>query len=225
MPHRNTTKLRRAENEAPPTVSESRDTGKFDTPGDGSWRGFDLAALGQSLTQTHIPKVVWRHLVDCISQAVGDQAVALVQGAGAPLVILAQDGAHDSLLADLACSEPLCPFGRAPNQIIADLSTAPGHEQARVIYEFIEHFWGWTVGDSAEGEPIHLMMFGADAQEPTEQAHDARRLARFVVESVASEKSRRQLISELSAETQGLRISSAAALRAKIDQWLGQHDD
>lgn len=220
------TKLRRAGSESlAPAAEAVADLGKFDAPGDNLWRGFDLGKLGAALTQIHVAQVVWRQLADCLSQALEDQALALCQGARAPLAVLAQDGVHDSLMDDLIAQSPQCPFSKQPNQIIANLRSARCDEPARVIYEFIEHYWGWTVGHSAEGVPIHLMMFGAEPLGPTDMALNARRLARFVAASMASEKNRRQLVSELSAETQGLRISAAAALRSKLDQWLLSNDD
>lgn len=226
MPNQPPSKLRRAAVEPSATHAQPHPAAATLETADGeSWRGFDLVCLGESLTQSHIPKIFWHELANCLADTLQDQALLILAKSPTGWAIVAEDGIHDGLRDAILQGSPACPFLSDPAQSLDRLpQEALAHEQASIVYEFIEHYWGWRVGRLADGSELYLMMFGADVAAPSDLARDAAQLTEFVAENIASDKARRQLVSALSAETQGLRISPAAALRSKIEQWLGRHD-
>lgn len=190
------------------------------------WRGISLNELGAALSRTHHVKYVWKQLAITVSLALEDHAVAFIQAGTLQdkPILLAEDGLHDELSRAISSADVRCPFLQAPAEHINNLAlTLANDENARLLYEFIEHYWGWKIVAGKES-PVYLMVFGPEASPPHRLALDACRLASFVANHVGSEKQRRQLISELSAETQGKRITPAVALKNRLDQWVKLND-
>lgn len=189
-----------------------------------SWRGLVLDELGDALAQLHHEKFIWKKLVECISTSLEDQAVVFAQRTSPGWMFLAEDGLHDQLLQAMNQDDLRCPFMGKPEENILHLSKAlTAFPDASGLYEFIEHYWGWRLA-SEQGSPIFLMIFGAEQEPPSELAHDAARLSSYLCWHICSDKRRKQLISDLSAETQGLRISPADVLRRRLDQWMSRND-
>lgn len=190
------------------------------------WRGIGLDTLGHALAQTHHVQYVWKQLALTVSQALQDHAVALIQAGdktnGATL--LADDGLHDELRRAISAGDSRCPFLRSPATHIDDLALALENDpEARLLYELIEHYWGWRITRNTAA-PVYLMLFGPEVSPPHRMALDACHLSSFVASHAGTEIQRRQLISDLSAETQGKRILPADALKNRLDQWLPVHD-
>lgn len=188
------------------------------------WRSLNVDELAAALSQKHVVKNILTKLLVSIDSSLNDQAVALVRkDANRRLIVVVEDGLHHALLDVLAKDPSRFPFFETLDLHIVNLLDSPSaDEEMCSIYEFIEHYWGWRlVGDGVES--VYLIMFGPEVAWPPERAEDAALLSRFVLWHVSSPKRHEQLISDLSSETQGLRISYADALCLKIDQWVREH--
>jgi hypothetical protein len=215
-----TNKLRRATQETTPSPPVQ------DVAPSVTWRGISLQDLGLALSQTHHITYIWKQLAQVLSTALEDHAVALTQiEVGIPTAtILADDGLHDELRKAIASADQRCPFLLAPQQHINDLGLVLNDDtEARRLYEFIEHYWGWELARNKETS-IFLMLFGPETCPPNEMARNVCRLATFVASHAGTEKRRHQLIADLSAEMQGRRIPPAVALRDRLDHWISLND-
>lgn len=189
-----------------------------------AWRGLALDDLGDALAKLHHEKIIWKKLVECISASMEDQAIVFAQRAPEGWSYLAADGLHDQLLQAMSRHDPRCPFMDRPDENMLNISSSlTAFPDAGGLYEFIEHYWGWRLA-SEQASPIYLMLFGAEHDAPSELAQNAARLSSYLCWHISSDKRRKQLISDLSAETQGLRISPADVLRRRLDQWMSRND-
>lgn len=217
MPNLTTNKLRRS----PAELSVARVAAQEKPV---SWCGLALDDLAAALAQTHHEKIIWKRLAISISTSLEDQAVAFVQHVEGQWVVLSDDGLHDQLRQAIIRHDPLCPFLDAPNThhnaLLESLSAFP---EATHLYEFIEHYWGWQLA-SEQKNPIYLMVFGSERRAPSALALKAAQLAHYVCLNISTDKRRQQLISDLSAEVQGLRISAASALNRRLEQWATRND-
>lgn len=218
MPQLTSNKLRRTPAESPTRSSQVPRASSI------TWRGLGLDELGEALTKLHHEKIVWKKLAESISASMENQAIAFLQNVDGEWNFLSVDGLHEELKKAITQRDPLCPFLTKPEEHVQNLSAVlSAFPDAGPLYEFIDHYWGWRLA-SEHSSPIYLMIFGTEQDPPSSLANNAAHLASYLCWHISSEKRRKQLTSDLSAETQGLRISAADVLRRRLEQWMSRND-